>query len=70
MALIGEGMESQGAPEEFLQGLQGVMQQFGDLIASLGGGAEQSAEQPPAQAKSRAVPVQESQGKPVGPAGV
>ena len=67
MALIGQGLEGAGAPPEALEGLMQIMQQFEGLVESLAGGG---APQEQAPQKSKAVPIQESQGRPVGPAGV
>jgi hypothetical protein len=66
MSILGEGLQSAGAPPEALSELEALMGGFESFVSKLGGGGGEE----PAPQKSKAVPVQESQGRPVGPGGV
>lgn len=68
LGIVAELMEKSGAPDEVKGEMADVMSRFEGLVAPLmGGGGEAPA--PAGPQGPKAVPIQESQGKPVGPQG-
>ena len=64
MGILGQVLEKAGAPDELKQGLADCMGQFEQVVQALSGGQGQAPQ------KGGSSPVQESQGRPVSPAGV